>query len=64
MRCLDSGQIESLAVVHGLAPDVDELVELVAGAIPRDRIVIADMGAVIGTHAGPGVIGVAYVTAS
>jgi fatty acid-binding protein DegV len=46
--------------MHGDAPDLDEFVELLAPLFPRDRTVIGDIGAVIGTHAGPRVIGVAY----
>jgi DegV family protein with EDD domain len=52
--------VESLAVVHGSAPDVDELLRLIGDAHPRDDIVVAEVGAVIGTHAGPRVIGVTY----
>lgn len=51
-----------LAVVHGRADDVDTLVEAVSPRIDPDRIVIADMGPVIATHAGPGVLGVAFRT--
>jgi fatty acid-binding protein DegV len=47
-------------VIHGQAPDVDKLVGLLEPSVPRDRIVIADLGAVIGTHAGPRCIGVAF----
>ena len=52
--------VENLAVVHGSAPDVDELLALIGDAHPRDQIVVAEVGAVIGTHAGPRVIGVTY----
>ena len=46
--------------LHGSAPDVDELVSLLAGFHPRDQITVAEIGAVIGTHGGPRVIGVTY----
>ena len=52
-----SGEV---AVVHGDAPDVDQLTALLAGHVPPERIVVADLGAVIGTHAGPRTVGVAY----
>lgn len=52
--------VENLSVVHGSAPDVDELVSLLAGFHPRDQITVAEIGAVIGTHGGPRVIGVTY----
>jgi DegV family protein with EDD domain len=49
-----------VAIVHGDAPDVDQLTALLASHVPPERIVVADLGAVIGTHAGPRTIGVAY----
>jgi fatty acid-binding protein DegV len=52
--------IDSLAVLHGQAGDVDELLDLLADAFPRDQIVTGIVGPVIGTHAGPGVIGVTF----
>jgi DegV family protein with EDD domain len=54
--------IDGLAVMHGDAPDLDEFLDLLAVHFPRDEIVIGDIGAVIGTHAGPRVMGVAYHT--
>jgi fatty acid-binding protein DegV len=46
--------------VHGDAPDVDQLTALLADKVPPERVVIADLGPVVGTHAGPRTIGVAY----
>jgi len=56
----DAGRIEQLAVLHGDAPDLEELLDLVAPFYPRDEIVVGDIGAVIGTHSGPRAIGVTY----
>jgi DegV family protein with EDD domain len=52
--------IENLALMHGDAPDVEEFIELLDPIFPRERIVVGDIGAVIGSHGGPRVIGVAY----
>ena len=52
--------VERLTVLHGGAPDVDTLLDLLAGVCPREQIAVADVGAVIGTHAGPRVIGVTF----
>jgi DegV family protein with EDD domain len=49
-----------VAIISGQAPDVDALRSLLAGHVPAERLVMADLGAVIGTHAGPRTIGVAY----
>jgi DegV family protein with EDD domain len=52
-----------VAVISGQAPDVDVLRSLVAAHVGDDRLVIANLGAVIGTHAGPRAVGVAYQVA-
>ncbi len=49
-----------VAIVSGEAPDVGALRALLAPHVAGDRIVVADLGAVIGTHTGPRTIGVAY----
>jgi DegV family protein with EDD domain len=59
----EGGGVENLAVCHGDAPDLDELIELLEPLFPRDKMVIGNIGAVIGAHAGPRVIGVAYQVA-
>jgi DegV family protein with EDD domain len=52
--------VTSLAILHGQAEDVDEFVDLLADVRPRDDIVLGIVGPVIGTHAGPGVLGVTF----
>lgn len=52
--------IDEVAVIHGEAPDVDTFIDLLAPQVPRDRVIVADLGAVIGTHAGPRCVGVAF----
>jgi DegV family protein with EDD domain len=54
------GKIEHLAVLHGNAPDLDELLALLEPIFPRDDIITGVVGPVIGTHAGPRVIGVTF----
>ena len=53
-------RVEDLAVMHGDAPDVDELVDMLGAVYPRDDIIVEQVGAVIGTHGGPRVIGVTF----
>ena len=53
-------KIEHLAVLHGNAPDLDELFDLLAPIFPRDEIITGLVGPVIGTHVGPRVVGVTY----
>ena len=52
--------IDTCAVLHGQAADVDEMLDLLDPVFPRDEIVTGLVGPVIGTHAGPGVIGVSF----
>ncbi len=52
--------VDSVSVLHGQASDVDELLELIDPIVPRGEIVVGVVGPVIGTHAGPGVIGVTF----
>jgi len=58
------GRIEHLAVLHGNAPDVDELLTLLDPIFPRDEIITGVVGPVIGTHVGPRVVGVTYQVVS
>ena len=58
-----AGSVDKLAVMSGAADDVDQLIDLLAADFPRDQIIVGEIGAVIGTHGGPGVVGVSYVTA-
>ena len=56
-----SGRVPELGVMHGAATDLDVFVDLVSLAVPRDHQLVALVGAVVGAHAGPGVIGVAWI---
>jgi DegV family protein with EDD domain len=59
-RLLEQPAVERLSVCHGEAPDLDEFLDLLAPRFPRDDIRIALIGAVIGTHGGPRVMGVTW----
>ena len=52
--------IEQLALCSGGAPDVDELVELMAPRYEREQLQFWTIGPVIGAHGGPSVIGFAW----
>ena len=59
-KVLAEPTVENLAVMHGDAPDVGQLLALLAPHYPPDSIVVGDLGAVVGSHAGPRTIGVAF----
>ena len=50
-------QLERVGVIHSGSDDLDTIVEAATGAAPTPPI-IARLGPVVGTHAGPGVLGV------
>ena len=52
--------VENLAVMHGDAPDVEEMLDLLGAVYPRDQIVVGDLGAVIGAHGGPRTMGITF----
>ncbi len=61
----DLGSLQEVAIPHGNAPDLAErLADMLAPLYPRDRILICPVGAILGTHAGPGAVGVACVLAA
>ena len=54
-----AGPVEHLAVMHGEAPDVGGFCEMLAEVHSGD-IRVCKVGPVVGTHAGQGVLGMAY----
>ncbi len=50
--------IRRLAVANGAAPDIDEFLGLLDGVKSEYPMVVSDLGPVVGTHSGPGTIGV------
>ena len=58
----EHGAVENLTVMHGDAPDIEEFLDLVGAVYPRDEIIVGDIGAVIGSHGGPRVMGVVFHT--
>lgn len=58
------GQVSQLAIMHGAASaDAEQLRERVAASYPGLDILLTEIGAVLGTHTGPGVIGFTYLVA-
>lgn len=63
-RVSEADRVENLAVLHAQAPDLDELLDQLDPIVPRDKILVGTIGPVIGTHAGPRVIGVTFQSSS
>jgi DegV family protein with EDD domain len=53
------GKIDRLAILHGADPaGANTLADLIAPYFPKEKMYISEIGPVIGTHAGPGAVGV------
>ena len=57
----NEGEVTDLCIIHGDAPDVEEFADLISDLVPQENIRINQLGAVIGTHGGPRVLGVTYL---
>lgn len=53
-----------VAVVHGNAADVDVVTSSLSGVATEVPLIVADMGSVVGTHGGPGIVGICWITAA
>jgi len=62
-KAVDAGPLERLAVANGAATDIGEVLDILTKADTRHEIVLTDLGPVIGSHAGPGAIGVCFQSA-
>jgi DegV family protein with EDD domain len=60
-KVFEAGAVEHLCVFDGMAPDVEDMLALLAPQHDRAGIRVGRIGAVIGTHGGPRVMGVTWV---
>jgi len=56
----EHGAVEHLAMVHSQAADAEQFLDMLGEVFPRDDILVGNVGAVIGTHAGQGAVGVIF----
>jgi DegV family protein with EDD domain len=60
---LSSGPIQEMAVIHAEAPEyASQIQKLLAETFPEDHIIMSETGPVLGTHTGPGSVGIAWIT--
>jgi DegV family protein with EDD domain len=52
---------EHLCIAHGMAPDVDDMLALLAPRYSPDKIRVTTIGPTIGTHGGPRVMGLTWI---
>lgn len=63
-RALEAGPLERIAVANGAADDIDQVLGALKDVRCAHELVVTDLGPVIGSHAGPGAIGVCFQIAS
>ena len=56
------GGVERVALCNGAATDLDDLLGLLAEVDAKYPLEVVNLGPVVGTHTGPGTIGVCVVT--
>ncbi|MFQ5558643.1 MAG: DegV family protein [Acidimicrobiales bacterium] len=59
-KLAETEAVENLALMHGEAPDVDLFLEMISPIVDLSTVRVEKIGAVIGTHGGPRVMGVAF----
>jgi DegV family protein with EDD domain len=60
-RIFEQPAVEHLTIAHGMAPDLDAMLDLLAPRYEREQVAVATIGATIGTHGGPRVMGATWV---
>ncbi len=58
----EAGNIERIALLNSDAEDVDRLIDLVNASHPVSSDDVWRFGPVVGTHGGPGLLGLAFIT--
>ncbi len=60
-KATEAGTLDRLALANGAAPDIDDVLALLAAAHPAHPFVVGDLGPVVGAHAGPGTVGLCFI---
>jgi DegV family protein with EDD domain len=63
-RMIGAGAIEHVAVMHGMAPDIAEFLDLIAPHFSPATTRVGKLGAVIGVHGGSQIIGASWIAAT
>ncbi|MGD0880915.1 MAG: DegV family protein [Acidimicrobiales bacterium] len=61
-KALDAPPLSRIAIPHGAATDIDDFLALLADLKSEHPLIVTDLGPVVGTHTGPGTIGVCMIT--
>jgi DegV family protein with EDD domain len=58
----NSPPLSRVAIAHGAATDIDTFLALIDGVPSEHPLVVSQLGPVIGTHTGPGTVGLCMIT--
>jgi DegV family protein with EDD domain len=61
-KVLNSAPLSRVAVAHGAAADLDTFLALIKDVKSEHPLIVSQLGPVIGTHTGPGTMGICMVT--
>ena len=61
-KILNSAPLSRVAVAHGAATDLDTFLDLIKDMKSEHPLIVSQLGPVIGTHTGPGTMGICMVT--
>ncbi len=61
-KAKNSPSISRLAVSNGAATDLDDFLAMLEGVQVEHPLVVVDLGPVVGTHTGPGTVGLSILT--
>ena len=60
-KAREAAPLQWIAVSHGAAADVDVIVELLRDIPTTHPLIVTDIGSTVGTHGGPGIVGVSWI---
>lgn len=63
-KCQADAPLERIALANGAADDIDAVAARLAGVASAHPLLVVDLGPVVGTHSGPGTIGLCYQLAA
>lgn len=56
-----AGPLDRIAVSHGNSSDVEVIAELLRAIPSTHPLIVTDIGSTVGTHGGPGIVGVSWI---
>lgn len=62
-KAVHSPPLSRIAVCNGAALDIDDFLDMIKEVESEHPLVVTDLGPVVGTHTGPGTIGLCLITA-